>query len=80
MCVMREDVARELNIRWKHANWKRITANGNQCDLMRMAESVPVNDHGIVIPVPIQLANLGPNRLCWVAPANRRSNEADEPG
>ena len=53
ICVMSEEVARELNIGWKRADWKMITADGNRSDLSKVAESVPVNVHGIVIPVPI---------------------------
>jgi hypothetical protein len=59
ICVMSEEVARELNIGWKHADWKMITADGNRFDLSKVAESVPVNVHGIVIPVPIFLARSG---------------------
>jgi len=33
-----------------------ITADGHQSDLSKVAESMPVNFHDIVIPVPIFLA------------------------
>jgi len=56
MYVMSEEVTRYLNIGWKCADWKMITADGNQLDLTKVAESVPVNVHGIVIPVSIFLA------------------------
>jgi len=50
---MSEEVARELNIGWTRADWKMITADGNRSYLSKVAESVPVNVHGIIIPVPI---------------------------
>jgi hypothetical protein len=56
ICVLSNEVARELNIGWKHANWQMITADGNRSDLSKVAESVPVNVHGIGIPVPMFLA------------------------
>jgi len=59
ICVMHEWITRELNIRWKRANWKLITANGNGSDLPKVAESVPVHVDGIVIPVPVFLAISG---------------------
>ena len=57
--MISKEVARELNIGWKFADWEVIPANGNQSDLSKVAESVPVNVHGIVIPVPIFLAKSG---------------------
>jgi len=59
ICVMSEEVARELIIRWKSADQKMITANGNQSDLSKVAECMPINVHGIVIPEPILLAKFG---------------------
>jgi len=53
ICVMRKEVARVLNFWWKRADWKMIIADGNWSDLSKVAESVPINVHGIVIPVPI---------------------------
>ena len=38
---------------WKGANWKIITANGNQSDLMKVAKSVPVNVLDIIILMPM---------------------------
>jgi hypothetical protein len=55
ICVMSAEVARELNIGWKHSEWKMITADGNRSDLSKVEESMPVRVHGIVIPVPIFL-------------------------
>jgi predicted aspartyl protease len=55
-CVVSEEVASQLNIGWKHDDWKVITADGNRSDLSTVAYSVPVNPHGIVIPGPISLA------------------------
>jgi len=59
ICVLSEEVASELNIGWKRADWKMITAYGNRSDLSKVAEAVPVNVHGIVIRVPIFLARSG---------------------
>jgi len=59
ICVMSEEVARELNIGWKRADWKMITADCNRSDLSKVAEPVPINVHGIVIPVPIVFARSG---------------------
>jgi hypothetical protein len=63
ICVKSAEVARELNIGWKCADWKMITANGNESDLLKVAESVPVNVHGIVIPVAISLARSGSEQV-----------------
>jgi hypothetical protein len=63
ICVMGEAVARELNIGWKPADWNMITANGNRSALSKVAESVPVNVHGIVIHVPIFLARSGSEQV-----------------
>jgi hypothetical protein len=54
--MMSEEVPREFNIGWKHADWKTITADGNQSNLPKVAVSVQVNVHGIIIPVPIFVA------------------------
>jgi len=51
--VVSAEVARELNMGWKGANWKIITANGNQSDLMKVAKSVPVNVLDIIILMPM---------------------------
>jgi hypothetical protein len=59
ICVMCEEVTREVNVGWKRTDWKMITADGNRSDLEKVAESVPVNVHGIIIPVPIVLAKSG---------------------
>lgn len=55
ICMISEEVARELNIRWKRADWKMITADANQSDLSKVTECVPSNIHAIVIPVPMFL-------------------------
>jgi len=66
--VMSAEVARELNIGWKRADWKMITADGNPSDLSKVAESVPVNVHGIVIPMPIGLARSGSEQVILCRP------------
>jgi len=53
---MSEVIAREFNNRWKHANWKMITADGIQSDMPKVVESVLVNVYGNVISVPIFVA------------------------
>jgi len=53
---MREAVTRELNIRWKRATRQMITAEGTLSDLTKVAESMPINVYGSVIPVLIVLA------------------------
>jgi len=54
-----EEVARELNKGWKRADWKMVTADGNQSDLMRVAESERINVNGMIIPMGIILAESG---------------------
>jgi len=66
--VMSGEVARELNIGWKRANWTMITAGGNRFDLSKVAESLPVNVPGIVIPVPIILAKSGSEQVIFGRP------------
>ena len=68
ICVMSAEVARELNIGWKRADWNMITADGNRSDLSTVAESVPVDVHGIVIPVPIFLARSGSRQVIFGRP------------
>jgi hypothetical protein len=63
ICVMSEEIARELSMGWKRADWKMITADGNRSDLSKVAESVPVNVHDIVIPVLIYLARSGSEQV-----------------
>jgi hypothetical protein len=53
ICMVSEEVAREVTIGWKCADWKMITADGNQSDLLKVVEFVTINVHGIVIPIPI---------------------------
>jgi len=59
ICAMNEEVARELNISCKHADWKMITADGNWSNSMKVAQSIPLNGHGIIIPMPLFLAQSG---------------------
>jgi len=71
ICVMSEEVAGELNIGWKRANWKMVTADCNWSDLSKMADSVPVNVHGIVIPLPIFFARSGAEQVFLGYPWDR---------
>ena len=81
ICVMREEVAIKLNIRSKHADWKRITANRHPSDLTNVAESVPVNDYGIIIPRPISLAKSGSEQYIlgrpWKTYTQKRERNLD---
>lgn len=63
ICIMNEEIAREFNIRWNRAGWKMITADDNWSDLTKVAESVPLNVHGIVIPVTICVAKSGSEQV-----------------
>jgi len=56
ICVMSEEVGRVLNIGWKRDDCKTVTADGNQSDITKVAESIPDNFHGIVIPILIFIA------------------------
>jgi hypothetical protein len=49
ICMMSDEVTRDLNTGWKCVNWMMITADGNQTDLSKMTESVPVDVNGIAI-------------------------------
>ena len=60
---MSDDVGRELNIGWKCAGRKMITADGNRSTFLNMVQSVPINVHGIVIPVPIILEKFGSEQV-----------------
>lgn len=68
ICMLSEEVTRELNSRWKRADCKMIGANCNQFDLTKVAEFIPINIQGIVIPVTTILAKSDLNRLSWVTP------------
>jgi hypothetical protein len=82
ICVMSEEVARELNIGWKLADWKMITADGNRFDLSTVAESVPGNILGIVIPVPIFIARSGSEQVIldhsWETFARKSERNLDD--
>ena len=54
---MSEEVAGKLNVGRMHANRNIITADGNESALTKVAESVHVNAHGIVMPAAIFLGN-----------------------
>jgi len=56
ICVLSEEITRELNLWLKSADWKMITANGNWSDLPKVAETMLVNIHRIIVSVPIFLA------------------------
>jgi len=60
---MSTEVARALNIGWKCADCRMITANGNRSDSSKVAESVPITVHGIVIPRPIFSAKSGSKQI-----------------
>jgi len=79
---MSEEVTRELNIGWERADCKMITADGNRFDLSKVAESVPVNVHGIVIPVPICLARYGSEQVIvgcpWELYARKSERNLDD--
>jgi len=49
ICLISEEVPSDLNMGWKRADWK----------MMKVAESMHVNIHGIVGPIPIFLTKLG---------------------
>jgi hypothetical protein len=57
--VMSEKFARGLNIGWKHADWKMITSDGDLSNFTYVTESMPINVHGIVIPMAKFLTNSG---------------------
>lgn len=59
ICIMSEDFPRKLKIEWKSAHWKMITVDGNWSELTKVATFILVNVHGIVIPVPVIVTNLG---------------------
>jgi len=63
ICVMSEEDTRELNIGWKRTDWKMITADCNRSDLMKVAQSVPVNFHCIVVSLHIILAKSGSEQV-----------------
>jgi len=54
--MMSEEVAREYNIGWTHAGSSMINPDDNWCYLRKVAESVPINAHVIVLPVSNFLA------------------------
>jgi len=47
-----EEVTWELIVGLIYADWKMITADGNQCDITKVAESMAVNIY-YIIPVSI---------------------------
>jgi hypothetical protein len=70
ICVMNKELASEFSLRWKCVNWKMIMADGNRSDLLKVAESVPVDVHGIVISVTIFLSRFTSEQVILVRPWN----------
>jgi hypothetical protein len=50
-CLKSDEVAGELNVGWKPADRKTISADSNRSDLLKVALSVAVRVHGIIILV-----------------------------
>jgi len=75
--VLSEVVARELSTGWNSADWKMITAYGNRSHLAKVAESMPVNVHGVVIPVPIFLAKYGSEQVVLGRPRETYDRKCD---
>ena len=63
ICVMSKDITRELNIGWKRANWKIITADGNHLNLTKVSEAITIDIHRIVIPIPLFLDASGSEQV-----------------
>jgi len=61
--VRSEKIARELNIGWKCADWKMITAEGNGADSTKVEVAVPINIYCIVIPIPISSEPAGSKQV-----------------
>jgi len=80
--LMSQVVARELNIRRKRTNWKMITADGNRSNVSKVAESVPVRVHGIVIHVVIILPKSGSEQVIlhhrWATYAQKCERNLDD--
>jgi len=54
-----------------------ITADGNRSDLSKVAESVPVNAHGIVISVCIVLAKSASEQVILGCPCEPDARECE---
>ena len=80
--VMSQEITREFNIGWKRADWKMLTANGNWSDLVRVAESMPINVHGINVSVPVFLAKSGSEQVIlgrpWETYTPKCENDLDD--
>jgi hypothetical protein len=59
---MCKEVTREFNIEWKHTDWVLVAADGNESDLMKIADTTLLNDHGKDISIQI----LKPTMLIWM--------------
>jgi hypothetical protein len=77
ICVMSEEVASELKIGWKHANWKMISADASWSDLSTGAESVPVSINCIVIPAPNILARSRSNQVIMGRPGETYARKCE---
>jgi len=82
MCVISDEVTSKLNIGWKHATRKMITADVNQSDLTTVAESMPVNVNGITIPGHNVLAKFWSEQFIlghpWVTCAQKCERNQDD--
>ena len=56
ICVISEDIAKNLGLGWKDVEGKMVTADGNRSDLTKIAESVLIEVHGFTLSVPVFLA------------------------
>lgn len=55
--LLSEEVATQSSIGWRHADCRMITADCNRSDVMKVAQSISADVYGIVISVPIIIAN-----------------------
>ena len=82
ICVISEDVAKDLGLGWKEVEWKMITADGNRSDLTKVAESVPIEVHRVTLSVPVFLTPTGSEQVIlgrpWEAQARKCERNLDD--
>ena len=72
----------DLGLGWKEVEWKTVTGGGNHSDLTKVAESVPIEVHGVTLSVPVFLAPTGSRQVIlsrpWEAHARKCVRDLDD--
>ena len=82
ICIISEDITKNLGLGWKEVEWKMVMADGNRSDLNKVTESVPIEVHGVTLSVPVFLAHTRSEQVIlgrpWEAHAHKCERNLDD--